>query len=279
MTCLDLELDIGDYVDGTLDAASVARVETHVRHCRSCQALVEELRTLRGAARSLEPQIPPAHLWPRVAAAIEVDARHRPVRRLFSLGANSFHPGLRHVGPLRGPAKQRWPAVRIANRYGGHALFSTAAIVALLLGGVWVSWRSVSTGDRVSVASARKTTDVVAALAPVDEQMQDAEQHYTRVIASLEQIAKTERTTLDTPVAAVVDQNLAVLDQAIGESRDALQKEPSSELAQNSLFEALRSKVSLLQETIALINEMRKGNPDGAARIVSEMNEPRGSAP
>jgi hypothetical protein len=138
---------------------------------------------------------------------------------------------------------------------------------------VWVSWRTVATGDRVSVTTSRTTSDAVAALVPVDEQMQDAEQHYTRVIASLEQIAKTERTTLDTPVAAVVDQNLAVLDQAIGESRDALQKEPSSELAQQSLFEALRSKVALLQDTIALINEMRKGNQEGAARIVSDMNQ------
>jgi anti-sigma factor RsiW len=242
MTCLDLELDIGDYVDGTLDASSVARVESHLRHCRSCQAIVQDLRTMRGATRSLEPQIPPAYLWPRIGAAIEADARQRSIRRLFSFGAIPLQPAL-----------------------------SAAAMVMVLAGGVWVSWRSVATGDRVSVTTSRTTSDAVAALVPVDEQMQDAEQHYTRVIASLEQIAKTERTTLDTPVAAVVDQNLAVLDQAIGESRDALQKEPSSELAQQSLFEALRSKVALLQDTIALINEMRKGNPEGAARIVSEM--------
>jgi anti-sigma factor RsiW len=244
MTCLDLELDIGDYVDGTLDASSVARVESHLRHCRSCQAIVQDLRTMRGATRSLEPQIPPAYLWPRIGAAIEADARQRSIRRLFSFGAIPLQPAL-----------------------------SAAAMVMVLAGGVWVSWRSVATGDRVSVTTSRTTSDAVAALVPVDEQMQDAEQHYTRVIASLEQIAKTERTTLDTPVAAVVDQNLAVLDQAIGESRDALQKEPSSELAQQSLFEALRSKVALLQDTIALINEMRKGNQEGAARIVSDMNQ------
>ena len=199
---------------------------------------------MRGATRSLEPQIPPAYLWPRIGAAIEADARQRSIRRLFSFGAISLQPAL-----------------------------STTAMVIVLAGGVWVSWRSVATGNRVSVTTSRTASDAVAALVPVDEQMQDAEQHYTRVIASLEQIAKTERTTLDTPVAAVVDQNLAVLDQAIGESRDALQKEPSSELAQQSLFEALRSKVALLQDTIALINEMRKGNQEGAARIVSGMNE------
>ena len=31
-------------------------------------------------------------------------------------------------------------------------------------------------------------------------------------------------------------------------------------------------KVSLLQDTIALVNEMRKGNENGAARIVEGIN-------
>ena len=47
--------------------------------------------------------------------------------------------------------------------------------------------------------------------------------------------------------------------------------EPTNELAQQSLFEALRSKLSVLQEMLTLINEMRKGNQEGTAKIVSEM--------
>jgi hypothetical protein len=45
----------------------------------------------------------------------------------------------------------------------------------VLAGGVWVSWRSVATGDRVSVTTSRTASDAVAALVPVDEQMQDAD--------------------------------------------------------------------------------------------------------
>jgi hypothetical protein len=44
-------------------------------------------------------------------------------------------------------------------------------------------------------------------------------------------------------------------------------------VAQESLFGALRSKVALLQETLTLINVMRKGNQEGAARIVSGLNQ------
>ena len=66
--------------------------------------------------------------------------------------------------------------------------------------------------------------------------------------------------------------NLEVIDQAIGQSRAALKSEPANAVAQESLFDALRSKVQLLQDTVALINEMRKGNQEGAARIMSGMN-------
>ena len=82
----------------------------------------------------------------------------------------------------------------------------------------------------------------------------------------------SEDTALDQETADILQANLTVIDGAIGESRAALQANPSSTLAQESLFSALQSKVSLLQNTIALINEMRKGNEAGAARIVSGMN-------
>jgi hypothetical protein len=66
----------------------------------------------------------------------------------------------------------------------------------------------------------------------------------------------------------VLEKNPPVIDQAIAESRSALQSEPQSAPARDSLFEALRQKVNLLQDTIALMNEMRKGNSAGAAQIV-----------
>jgi hypothetical protein len=36
------------------------------------------------------------------------------------------------------------------------------------------------------------------------------------------------------------------------------------------LFEALRQKVTMLQDTIALMNEMRKGNSAGAAQVLNK---------
>ena len=47
----------------------------------------------------------------------------------------------------------------------------------------------------------------------------------------------------------------------------ALRTQPENTMAQESLFDAFRRKVALLQDTIALMNEMRKGNQAGAARL------------
>jgi hypothetical protein len=112
--------------------------------------------------------------------------------------------------------------------------------------------------------------DSTAALAQaVEAELQQAEQHYQRAISGLEQIATREQGELDPQTAAMLQKNLAVIDQAIGESRAALKVEPESEPAQQSLLESFKQKVALLQDTVALINEMRKGDDAGAARVVS----------
>ena len=51
------------------------------------------------------------------------------------------------------------------------------------------------------------------------------------------------------------------------------ESQPSSTNAQNGLFDALRTKVALLQQTVELINEMRKGNQAEAGRRVQTLSQ------
>ena len=81
-------------------------------------------------------------------------------------------------------------------------------------------------------------------------------------------MAKADQSAIDPDTAATLQKNLVIIDRAIAESRSALKAEPQSAPARDSLFEALRRKVSLLQDTVALMNEMRKGNSAGAAQII-----------
>lgn len=143
---------------------------------------------------------------------------------------------------------------------------AAAATVILTVSLAWVGGRFQSTG-------ASPADPGLSPVVSVKEELDLAEARYASAIAGLESIALTGRESLDTDMADVLQANLSVIDGAITESRAALVSEPDSEAAQDSLFEALRSKLELLQDVVALINEMRKGNQEGAARIVSELNQ------
>ena len=79
-------------------------------------------------------------------------------------------------------------------------------------------------------------------------------------LVSPEDLSEGE-TPLDPAVMATVRENLEIIDQAIDDSRQALRTDPQSQMAQESLFDAFRRKVALLQDTIALMNELRRGAP------------------
>jgi len=110
-------------------------------------------------------------------------------------------------------------------------------------------------------------------VASVQAELQLATEHYEKAIKQLEEIARSDDSALDPQVAAVFQKNLEVIDQAIDESRSALQTQPASATVQEGLFDAMRSKVALLQQTVELINEMRKGNQAEAGRLIQGLNQ------
>jgi len=241
MNCQEYDAQIGDYVDGTLDADTRAAFDAHLSSCGGCREVVSDLQVIRAASLALEPQLPPPHLWRKISAAVE--AEPRSLWEAFPGGQ-----WLRH----------------------GLAAAATFTLVASLS---WMGGQLVPIVNERDRLAAVATTPGAEAAASVATEYQDAEQHLATAIEGLERIAAVDRSQLDMETRDVLQANLTVLDGAIGESRAALAKEPENDVAQESLFEALRHKVALLQDTIALINEMRKGNPEGAARIVSGRNQ------
>src|SRR5687767_8549455 len=75
MNCLAYEDQLGDYVDGTLEASAREAFEAHLSTCDRCRALVSDFQTIRFASLAMEPAVPPASAWPRIAARIAEDAR------------------------------------------------------------------------------------------------------------------------------------------------------------------------------------------------------------
>lgn len=257
MTCDRCQSLIDDYVDGTLAPEERTRVDAHLVECASCRAMAQDVGAIRRSARDLAPHLPPARVWTTLSAAIE--AERPPSRKRFGAAGQRAFVGRLLASPLA------WRPLAVA-----------AMLLVIVGGTTWIVMRQLAPDAPPSGATA--ATPPAASADPelvqsVETELRLAEEHYQKAIAGLEQITRAESAALDPQVAAVLQKNLDVIDHAIGESRAALQTQPTSEVAQESLFEALRNKVSLLQDTIGLINEMRKGNPEGTARIVSGLNQ------
>jgi anti-sigma factor RsiW len=243
------QFEINDFVDGSLSASARSAVAEHLEGCTTCRQLVDDLGELRRAAAGLEPVEPPPQVWTR----IEKELRLIP---------NDKRP----VAIQPSTAASRWMVI---GRSPTMWLGAAAAVVMLAVG------LSVRMGYFAQPGPTAAPNGSEAPTAQsVEAELLLAEQHYQNAINGLEQIAKSENGALDPATANTFQANLAVVDQAISESRAALRTQPNNEPAQQSLLASFKAKIGLLQDTVALINEMRKGNEAGAARIVSGLQQP-----
>ena len=249
MKCEDLNEALVELVDGRLDGAGQRSVERHLEGCESCRALVEDLRSIRAAAFMLDRREPKAETWSKVQAAIA--AEPAPKGRLLDMSAarRSF----------RGT---NWPV------WLGAA---AALILATVIGLMPLMNRPPAPHDDSAAAAAAADAEVT--VESVTAEFEAAEKHYQKAIDDLQTIANKDTGELDPQVASVLQKNLTVIDQAISESREALKAQPANASAQSGLFEGLRTKVALLQQTVELINEMRKGNQAEAGRRVQTLSQ------
>ena len=192
MMCADWEVQLNEYVDGTLGAAARAAVDAHLAECAGCREAVAELRALVAGARDLPRSIEPGwDLWAGVRRRI----------------------GQRATGNVQ----RLW--------YAALAAAAAAIIVARLSltahrpigpsagGGGWVA---------VEADYQHSATDLAQALA-------------------------VQRDRLSPATVAVLERNLAIIDQAIAESREALARDPASVDVRQLLAAAYRQKVELLR--------------------------------
>jgi hypothetical protein len=242
MKCDDLQSDVlVDLVDGRLESAHQRDIERHLEACADCRALVTDLRSIRASAFMLDRREPGAALWSKLQAAIA--AEPAPRGRLLSLGRRSLGGGV----PV-------W-------------LGAAAALLLATMIGLLPLLNRNAAPDAAAGAPPEVTVESVAA------EFEAAERHYQKAIDDLQTIANKDTGELDPEVAAVLQKNLTVIDQAISENRVALRAQPSSTNAQDGLFDALRTKVALLQQTVELINEMRKGNQAEAGRRFQTLSQ------
>jgi hypothetical protein len=231
--------DIQAFIDGTLGPIRAAELEQHLAQCERCRALERDLRQVHDVAASLGDPEPPDHVW------LQIAGRLRQEGRVHDRPAAETTRGHQYV----------WLAIA--------ASLVLAVGTALMLVMPQFSSPRQSGADPVQGNAAASAT-VQSGV----EDLMKAEQLLQSGVAKLEQGIGSDGDGLPSEVATTLKTNLKILDQAIAESTDAVQKEPNNLAARNSLFDALQRKISLLQDTITLMNEMRKGNAAGVAHVV-----------
>ena len=242
MACPQYLNSIHEAVDGTIGSIRRAELELHVDTCDECRALLEDLRRIHDAAAALPALDPPEGAWLQIAGR------------------------LRQEGRVTAPS----PLVEARRSYGMW-LAAAAAVILVVASAVLLLPRfTAAPAPQTQTASDQGNAAGARSVESVQNDVDTAQQHFEKAIAELEKVAKANQQALDPETSATIDKSLGIIDQAIAENRAAVTAEPASVAARETLFQTLRSKVSLLQQTITLINLMRKGDNAAAAQLVGK---------
>ncbi|HOQ59642.1 MAG TPA: zf-HC2 domain-containing protein [Vicinamibacterales bacterium] len=235
--CVEL---LHERLDGSIEAPAARELEAHLASCAACRQVQADLEDIRRLAPSLPDLSPRAEVWAGLARRLDAEraARPRPLWR------------------------------------GRNAALAVAAVLVVAIASSLYVLRPPRPSPRTPPAAGAPVIQSPRDLVEdIDEHLRIADEHYVQAIAGLEEIVKSGEASLDPLVAETLQKNLGVIDTAIRESREAIQSQPNSQLAQTSLFEALRQKVALLEDAVALINVMRKGDQEGAAKIIGGISK------
>jgi anti-sigma factor RsiW len=211
---------LSEYLDDALSGAERVQIEAHLVGCPECRETLAALRAVAARAASLEDGAPDHDLWPGVAQRI---GAARPA-----------------VEPVVGGAWRRLRLTLTVPQLAAAAL----ALMAVSAGSMWL------TRPRPPVmqqAAAPPVAGPAITIAPVA-----MGEGYESAVRDLEQVLAEGRDRLDTATVRVLEQNLRIIDEAIAESRQALEADPASPYLNAHLAQTMKRKLELLRQAARL---------------------------
>ena len=207
------------------DAEQAAALDRHLAGCAACRADRDSLQALVARTRALpRERLPDRDLWPDIAGQLE---QRPPARRWLLVAALPAAAALLLLAGKLGPRL-------LAPGAPGPAPHSAPVTSA---GG---------TSDRPGApGSAALAHDPGAPLAE--------EQRYLEAVAALRAALQARRGSLSPATLEVVEHNLAVVDEALREIREALRADPGNALLSQLLRSTNQQKVDVLQRMLELV--------------------------
>jgi hypothetical protein len=228
---------LSDYLDGELSSEEQAAVESHLRGCAGCAAVLNDLKRIVAEAQTLEARAPQADLWSGIAARIDAAPSGARVMPFAS------HPARR--------VTFTWAQLAAA----------AALVAAVSAGTAWrIAGRSLEGLRHAETPDVAQTTDVSQGLgvaqgfSPADRIVPAglADAQYDAAVSDLEKALEDGRGRLDASTIAIVEHNLQIIDSAIDQARQALVEDPANSYLSSHLVEARRRKLDLLRRATAL---------------------------
>jgi predicted anti-sigma-YlaC factor YlaD len=205
---------LSEYADGDLSEAERAAVKAHLETCPECADTLADLCRIVRRARVLSGRPPTRDLWPGIAERIGASPRRRRIS--FSM------PQLLAAGI----------ALAVFSGGGAWVLHPGA-------GGLATRWSPPAPPDFPVAA-----VSITEATAPT----------YASAVGDLERILAEGRGRLDSTTVRVLEQNLALIDQAIAQAQRALAADSANAYLNTHLAETMRRKIDLLRQAAALVS-------------------------
>jgi hypothetical protein len=241
MNCEKCQELLSDFLGGTIGADDHALFKTHLDDCLCCGDVREELQAIVSVARESREQFvaPPNEraMWLRIRNTIESE------NGLRSRAATANHSSARENFWSR-LVNKRWELSLPQMTTAVAAIVVTVSLVTTL--------GLQSMMSRQAIAEQQQEDTIVGAgrnNLRVDGRYPRAylEPHQAS-ISYWQQRVEQRKASWNPRLRVSFDRSLTVLDQAVNDSLDELQRNPHDEVSEEMLNSALRDKIELLRE-------------------------------
>jgi len=263
--CTRFEAQCGGYLERELDAAEQAWMTTHQSACVDCAALVRDLEAIVAESQALPGMAPSRDLWSGIEARLDTTvipisaaaAQTRVARtvsvRTFAIAATmlvavtsgiTWRLTARSGAPTASPTSVPSPVAAKSDSVNDLDVPGASVEIVAASPSATSSAPARASGSTTRLASRNALRD--------NRNDTDADVVYEREISALRRIVDDRVVELDPVTVRELRRNLDIIDQAIGDSRKALARDPRSALLATQLDRALETKLALLRRVALL---------------------------
>jgi hypothetical protein len=220
-TCQEL---IHDLIDGSISQADEFNLNTHLTQCLDCDSIRQDLASIVGFCRTQRGQYdaPPNEraLWLRIRNVIEAE--------IPSTRAAEVAPQRSFIGRLMGHSWELSLPQLVASAVAIVMMVSLATVVGLS------RWGGYSVAPPAAHAEASNVNDRVW-------QRQQAINYWNQRV-------ELNKARWSSEMRETFERNLKVIDEAVANSLNDLNRNPHDEVSEQMLNESLNDKLALLKE-------------------------------